>query len=148
MVVHQAPLPMGFPRQENWSGLPFPSPGDLPHPGNEPASLGSPALSGRFFTTTLPGKPPIKTYCSQINKYIVFKQKYISLSTRERLWILFIFSPYFPEFLNFSENKCCFDDQEKFQHSLENSLLAWFAYVWGSHCECVRFLCAFDLNRA
>ena len=34
-VAHQAPLPMGFPRQEYWSGLPFPSPGDLPHPGIE-----------------------------------------------------------------------------------------------------------------
>ena len=40
-VVHQAPLSMGFSRQEYWSGLPFPSPGDLPDPGMEP---GSPAL--------------------------------------------------------------------------------------------------------
>ena len=40
-VAHQAPLSMGFSRQEYWSGLPFPSPGDLPHPGKEP---GSPAL--------------------------------------------------------------------------------------------------------
>ena len=40
-VGHQAPLSMGFPRQEYWSGLPFPSPGDLPNPGTEP---GSPAL--------------------------------------------------------------------------------------------------------
>ena len=40
-VVHQAPLSMGFFRQEYWSGLPFPSPGDLPNPGIEP---GSPAL--------------------------------------------------------------------------------------------------------
>ena len=40
-VAHQAPLSMGFPRQENWSGLPSPSPGDLPDPGIEP---GSPAL--------------------------------------------------------------------------------------------------------
>ena len=36
-VAHQAPLPMGFPRQEYWSGLPFPSPGDLSDPGIEPA---------------------------------------------------------------------------------------------------------------
>ena len=43
---------MGFSRQEFWSGLPFPSPGDLPHPGIEPASLASPALAGRFFTTS------------------------------------------------------------------------------------------------
>ena len=37
-VVHQAPLSMGFSKQEYWSGLPFPSPGDLPHPGTEPES--------------------------------------------------------------------------------------------------------------
>ena len=43
-VAHQAPLSMGFSRQEYWSGLPFPSPGDLPNPGIEPASLASPAL--------------------------------------------------------------------------------------------------------
>ena len=45
---------MGFPRQECWSGLPFPSPGDLPNPGIKPTS---PALAGRFFTTESPGKP-------------------------------------------------------------------------------------------
>ena len=47
----QAPLSMGFSRQEYWSGLPRPPPGDLPSPGNEPASLTSPALEGRFVTT-------------------------------------------------------------------------------------------------
>ena len=45
-VGHQASLSMGFSRQENWSGLPFPSPGDLPDPGIEPKSLVSPALAG------------------------------------------------------------------------------------------------------
>ena len=50
-VAHQAPLSMEFPRQEYWSGLPFPSPGDLPRPGNEPASPKSPALALEFFTT-------------------------------------------------------------------------------------------------
>ena len=53
-VACQSPLTMGFPRQEYWSGLPFPSPGDLPDPGIEPAS---PALSGRFVTPEPPGKP-------------------------------------------------------------------------------------------
>ena len=48
-VAHQAPLLMGFFRQEYWSGLPFPSPGDLPDLGIEPASSVSPALAGRFF---------------------------------------------------------------------------------------------------
>ncbi|ELR53454.1 hypothetical protein M91_07156, partial [Bos mutus] len=49
---HQAPLSMGFSRQEYWSGLPFPSPGDLPDPGIEPGSLTFPALAGKFFTTS------------------------------------------------------------------------------------------------
>ena len=53
-VAHQALLPMGFPRQEYWSGLPFPSLGDLPDLGIKPRS---PALVGRFFTTEPPGKP-------------------------------------------------------------------------------------------
>ena len=50
-VARQAPLSMGFSRQEYWSGLPFPPLGDLPNPGIEPASPVSPALAGRFFTT-------------------------------------------------------------------------------------------------
>jgi len=45
---------MGFPKQEYWSGLPFPSPGDVSDPGIRPAS---PAWAGRFFTTEIPGKP-------------------------------------------------------------------------------------------
>ena len=56
-VACQTPLSMGFPRQKYWSGLPFPTPGDLSDPGIEPASPASPALAGRFFTTALPGKP-------------------------------------------------------------------------------------------
>ena len=51
-VAHQAPLSMEVSRQEYWSGLPFPSPGDLPDPGIKPASLMSPALAGIFFTTS------------------------------------------------------------------------------------------------
>ena len=53
-VACQAPLSMGFSRQEYWSELPFPSPGDLPDPGIKPVS---PALTGGFFTTEPPGKP-------------------------------------------------------------------------------------------
>ena len=56
-VACQAPLSMGFSRQEYWSGLPSPPPGDLPNPGIEPISPASPALAGRFFTTEPPGKP-------------------------------------------------------------------------------------------
>ena len=55
-VTHQVPLSMGFPRQEYWSGLPFPSPEDLPNPGVEPTYPASPALADRFFTTEPPGK--------------------------------------------------------------------------------------------
>ena len=51
---------MGFPRQEYWSGLPFPTLGDLPSPGIEPESLMSPALAGGFFTTEPPGRTLIK----------------------------------------------------------------------------------------
>ena len=51
-VAHQAPLSVELPRQECWSWLPFPPPGDRPNPGIKPASLRSPALAGRFFTTS------------------------------------------------------------------------------------------------
>ena len=50
-VVRQAPLSMGFSRQEYWSGLPCLPPGDLPDPGIEPVSLMTPALASGFFTT-------------------------------------------------------------------------------------------------
>ena len=55
-VAHQASLSVGFPRQEYWSGLPVPSPGDLPDSGIKP---GSPALAGGYFTAELPGKPQV-----------------------------------------------------------------------------------------
>ena len=51
-VAHQAPLSTGFSKQEYWSELPYPSPGDLPNPGIKPTSLTSPALAGGFFTTS------------------------------------------------------------------------------------------------
>ena len=56
-VTCQAPLSKGFSRQEYWSGLPCPPPGSHPNIGIKPASLASPALAGRFFTTEPPGKP-------------------------------------------------------------------------------------------
>ena len=57
-VACQAPLSMGFSRQEYWSGLTCPPPGDLPHPGIEPASLMSPALVGGFLTTSTTWEAP------------------------------------------------------------------------------------------
>ena len=62
-VAHQAPLPIEFPRQEYWSGLLFPPPGDLPDPGIEPMSSALQLVSciaGRFFTTEPPGKPQMR----------------------------------------------------------------------------------------
>ena len=55
-VASQAPLSMEFSRQEYWSGLPFPSPGNLPYPGIKPTSLASPALAGRIFTSWASGE--------------------------------------------------------------------------------------------
>ena len=56
-AAHRAPLSMGFPRQEYWSRLLFPFPGDFSHTGIKPVSLETLALGGRFFTTVPPGKP-------------------------------------------------------------------------------------------
>ena len=53
-IAHQALPSMGFSRQEYWSGLPCPSPGDLPNPGIEP---GSPTLQADALTSEPPGKP-------------------------------------------------------------------------------------------
>ena len=66
-VAHQSPLSLGFPRQESWSGLPFPSPGDLSNPETAPES---PALAGRFFTTQSPGKAIPESVPKACNLYI------------------------------------------------------------------------------
>ena len=63
----QAPLFMRFPRQEYLSGLPFPSPGDLPDPGIKPVS---PALAGGFFTTEPPGKPSNHNIPLEISQFL------------------------------------------------------------------------------
>ena len=63
---------MGFLRQEYWSGLPFPAPGNLPNPGIEPVS---PELAGSFFITESQGKQDILEYClfSKLLNFIVVK---------------------------------------------------------------------------
>ena len=63
-LAHQAPLSMGFPRQEYWTGLTLSSPGDLPYPETK---LTSPGLAGRFFTTEPPGKPHWMNIHEEIN---------------------------------------------------------------------------------
>ena len=68
-VAHQSPLSMGFPRQEYWSGLPFPSLGDIPNLGIKPLS---PELAGRLFIPKPPGKPKSTIrffFLKHINKY-------------------------------------------------------------------------------
>ena len=61
-VIHQAPLSMGFSREEYWSGWPCPPPGDLPHPGIEPVSLMPPALAGGVFATSTTWEVPSVVY--------------------------------------------------------------------------------------
>ena len=65
-VACQTPVSMGCSRQDNWSGLPCPPPGDLPDIGTEPTSLMSPTLGGRFFITSATGEAPKQT--SEYNK--------------------------------------------------------------------------------
>ena len=80
-VAHQAPLSMGFSRQEYWSGLPCPSPGDLPNPGIKPTSLMSPALAGRFFTTSATWEAQKGPWMVPINlTYVNISILYVSLS--------------------------------------------------------------------
>ena len=86
---------MGFPLQECWSTLPFPTPGDLPHPRIEPASL---ALASRFVTTVPLGKP-IYFYCPHENMSIVkyptfihflsYKRSIFSISSNSEKYISF-----------------------------------------------------------
>ena len=72
-VAHRVPLSMGFPSQEYWSGLAFPSPGDLPKAGIQP---GSTALAGGLFAIEPPGKPGdfiskhlLNDYCMSCNMF-------------------------------------------------------------------------------
>ena len=93
-VAYQAPLSMEFSRQEYWSGLPFPSPGDLPDPGIEPRS---PALQADSLLSELPGKPTLvphkvtvaqlcQTLCDPIDDTV-----YGFLQARILEWVAFLF---------------------------------------------------------
>ena len=74
-IACQAPLSMGFSRQEYWSGLPSPLPGDLLHPGTEPSSLMSAALAGRFFTTSATWEAPKLAHVHIKKEFKVYKIK-------------------------------------------------------------------------
>ena len=69
---------MGFSREEYWSGLPFPSPGNLPNPGMEPVS---PALAGGFFTTESSGKP------SGVYQLLILRKSFLPLNRTEGIII-------------------------------------------------------------
>ena len=81
-VAHQAPPSMEFPRQEHWSGLPFPSPGYLPDLGIEPRS---PALTGGFFTAEPRGKPKFR----ETDSNICFRQRQPREGDSSRGWFCF-----------------------------------------------------------
>ena len=78
-LLTRQPLSMEFSSQEYWSGLPFPSPGDLPDPGITHPLLAVPALAGSFFTTVPPGKPQLsvtrlhKTVLSAVVSVLSFR---------------------------------------------------------------------------
>ena len=81
-VARQAPLSMESSRQECWSGLPIPSPGDHPDPGIKPTSLASPALADGFFTTEPPGNQLyMSSYNCLLMTILIHVEKPLSLLT-------------------------------------------------------------------
>ena len=86
-VVCQAPLLMGFSRQEYWSGLPFSPPEDLLNPGIEPATPVSPALAGRFFTTEPPEKIRMWKSCEWVE---LFRIPWAEMTTFRELSRFFV----------------------------------------------------------
>ena len=85
-AARQAPLSLGFPKQEYWSGLPFPPPGNLPNPGIKPTSLAPPALAGGFFTSAPPRKPIFSVDRSQTSQTSCKRWKYALSKTRGEVW--------------------------------------------------------------
>jgi len=78
-VARQAPLSKGFSRQEYWSGLPCPPPGDLPDPGIKLLSLMSPVLAGRFFTSSSTWEAPKRNMQPQNMNYRLYICIFLSL---------------------------------------------------------------------
>ena len=84
-VAHQSPLSLGFPRQEFWSGLPFPPPGDPPNPRIEPTS---PALAGGSFIPEPPGVPSTVYQMSYIS--VLERKKFDSMSKASLFTVLWL----------------------------------------------------------
>ena len=93
IVARQAPLSMGFSRQEYWSGLPFSSPVHRSHIGSELASPASPALAGGFFTTELPGNVPPPLFFPSFNSFFPLLH---SSPWHFSFQLLLCFFPYIP----------------------------------------------------
>ena len=83
-IACQIPLSMEFSRQGYWSGLSFPTPGDLCDPGIEPTSLVSPALAGGFFTTSTTWEAP-PLYCFALNPLLQEQNSRMLGSSAKRL---------------------------------------------------------------
>ena len=103
----QAPQSLGFPRQEHWSVLPFPSPGDLSDQGIESVSLVPPALAGGFFTIAPPGKP----LCVSESK----ESLTISTMSVDR-WVI---KPFIPQ--RFAEQQPCTSNNTNKNFSLQEN---------------------------
>ena len=88
IVAHQAPLCLGFSRQEYWTGLPFPSPGDLPDPLNEPTFFTSLGLAGDSLPLARPGKAVyenLKFKCENRSHYATFRHlPYVNIYANEQ----------------------------------------------------------------
>ena len=83
-VTCQDPLSIEFSRQEYWSGLPHPPPGDLPDPGIEPKSLASPALTGRLFTTSTTWEAQNKCVISFFGLFISLSNGNVNVSNKPK----------------------------------------------------------------
>ena len=92
-IALQAPLSMGFSKQEYWRVLPCPPPGDLPNPRIEPVSLTSPVLAGRFFTISTTWEAHLKTLIIYLTWYEL--QRNIAEKVYSRVWLT-MYSPKLP----------------------------------------------------
>ena len=94
-IACQASLSVEFSRQEYWSRLPFPSPGDLPNPGMKPTSLVSPALTGRFFTTGTTWEALLRAslfpvHCLHLLVFREGTQYYQKFQEMLQIWLLWV----------------------------------------------------------
>ena len=120
-VTCQAPLSVGFSRQEYCSGLPCPPPGDLPNPGIEPVSLMSPALTGGFFPTSATWEAPLESWdnvCSSWYSQHPHNARHILSGSEQMQWVVQGLYGHFFELFGLGaelETKHSFSHQARFQ---------------------------------